>query len=103
MFAVSVDVPKVSKKDQKDLRVGMTAKIEIQIKKPPKVMIPIDAVFSKRGEIYVTQVDPKTGQRKNVPVETGPTTENNVVIIEGIKAGDKVVVYHKVQAHDKAR
>ncbi|OGO93999.1 MAG: hypothetical protein A3F10_00865 [Coxiella sp. RIFCSPHIGHO2_12_FULL_42_15] len=92
MFNVLVEAPTVSAKDQCALRVGMTAKVEIQIKNPPQIMIPLSAVVNTKGKLTATILDPKTGQPRVVEIKTGITSQNEVAILEGIKEGDKVVV-----------
>jgi multidrug efflux pump subunit AcrA (membrane-fusion protein) len=92
MFNIIVNVPNVPEKDSAHIRIGMTAKVEVQLKNPPKIVIPINAVFTQNNQLMVTIVDPKTGQERNVPVQTGITTVDKVEIIKGVQAGDKVVV-----------
>ncbi len=92
MFKVVVNVPNVSAIDRKNIRIGMSAKVEIEIERPAKIMVPINAVFTKGGTTYVTVIDPKTKSRKNVRVLTGETSLTEVVIIDGLKAGEKVIV-----------
>lgn len=95
VFKVSVTVPKVTKKDLQTVHVGMTAKIDIPIKGQPHIMLPINAVFKKNNASYVTVVD-ATGKRQDVAVVTGNTTPMQVVILSGVKAGQKVVVRDQV-------
>ena len=73
------------------IRVGMTAKFEIDIKSTPRIMLPINAVFQQNDENRVTIMD-ANNKEKNVSVVTGETTPTQVVIISGIQAGEKVVV-----------
>lgn len=91
VFKVSVNVPKVTKEDLETVHVGMTAKIDIPIKGVPNIMLPIDAVFKKNDKNYVTIVG-ANGARQDVAVITGDTTPTDVVILNGIKEGQKVVV-----------
>jgi len=91
-FPVTVIVPKLTPKQRKFIRVGMSAKIEISIANPKKIMVPIAAVKQKDGKITVTIVD-ASGQHKTVPVRTGRTTPMGMVVIEsGIKSGEKIFV-----------
>lgn len=90
MFTVSIKMPAVDKKIMDKIRVGMTAKFEVDIESPSRIMLPINAVSEKNGESIVTVVD--HGKNKVVPVVTGDTTPTQVVIISGIKAGDQVLV-----------
>lgn len=101
MFSATVRVPNVSPAARKKIRVGMTAKIEIQIANPAKILVPINAVQVKGNKMFVTVID-KNGRRKDVEVQTGSTTMTEVAIISGIKAGDKVVVMTRVKTNAKA-
>jgi len=92
MFSVSVDIPKLSEEAMKVIRVGMTAKFEIDIPLKKSIMLPVEAVFQKNGMPTVTIVD-KNGVKKDVSVITGITTPTSVVISSGVNAGDQVVVH----------
>ena len=92
-FNVVVKIPHVTAAQKTVIDVGMTVKVEIDITNPPRILLPIRAVFQKNGQSMVTMIDPKTRKRKNVPVETGSTTLTEVVITQGVQSGDQVVVY----------
>lgn len=91
MYAVSVKIPNVDAKTMKRIRVGMTAKFEIDIGSQSRIMLPLQAVQEKNGTSVVTILD-ANGKEKEVSVVTGRTTMTDVVIESGIKVGDKVVV-----------
>ncbi len=91
MFSVAIKIPNVDSTIMKKIRVGMTAKFEIDLKSSPHIMLPLNAVDEKNGESEVTILDAQ-GKEKSVPVVTGNTTSTDVVIISGVKAGDKVVI-----------
>ncbi len=93
MFNFVVQVPDITADQLKVIRVGMTANVEIDIKEPPHILVPINAVFQKDGQSMVTIIDPKTKQTKDVPVLTGQTTLTDVVILNGVKSGDQVIVH----------
>lgn len=90
-FSVKTKIPHLDAAIAKKIRVGMTAKFEIDIQGEPKLMLPVNAVTEKNGENVVTIMD-ADGKEKAVTVVTGSTTPTQVAIISGIKAGDKVVV-----------
>ena len=91
-FTVNVKVPTITEDEKKVIHVGMTAKLKIEIKESPKVYLPGSAVTIKNGQSTVTLLT-KTGQKKQVSVQTGMTTPQGEVAIEmGVKPGDKVVV-----------
>ena len=91
MFAVKINITQIDPKIMAKIRVGMTAKFEIDIHSPPHILLPVNAVSQRNGHNVVTIID-ATGQEKTVPVLVGETSPNHIVIISGIKAGDKVVV-----------
>lgn len=91
MFSVKINIPNVDKKVMQKIRVGMTAKFEVDIKSTPHIMLPVNAVSEKNGESVVTILD-QNGKQKIVPVITGETSPTQVVIISGVKPGDKVLV-----------
>lgn len=95
VFKVSIIVPKVTESDLQYIHVGMTAKVDLPIEGKPEIMLPINAVFNKEGVSYVTVVD-SNGTRKDVQVITGNTTPTNVVIVQGVSDGQKVVVRDKI-------
>lgn len=91
MFSVKIKIPKVTETKMKKIRVGMTAKFEISIKSSPHIMLPVQAVFQKNGKSMVIIVD-KNDKQKMVPVVPGGTTATQVVIIQGINPGDRVII-----------
>ncbi len=90
-FAVEIVVPKLTPSQQKIIHVGMSANIEINIKDESHIMVPINALIEKSGESYLKIYDKNSGIRE-VLVKTGKTTIDSVVILAGIKSGDKIVV-----------
>ena len=93
MFNISIKIAKITVKQRKVIHVGMTAKIEIDIKKSPRIMLPIKAVIRKKGQNTVTVVG-ALGARKSVIVQVGETTpDGKIAILKGLKSGDKVVVH----------
>ncbi len=91
MFTVQVAVPKITEAQRTVIRVGMTCKVEIDIKSKPTLRVPINAVQQVDGKSQV-EIQDATGKTKMVTVQTGATSVDQVEIIGGLKAGDKVVV-----------
>ncbi len=91
-FLVEVAVPKLTPAQQKDIHVGMSAKVEIKLEEDPQFTIPLSAVVEKNGESYVKLYDKKSGQNKEVAVVTGKTTIDSVTIQAGLKEGDQIVI-----------
>src|SRR3990167_3450918 len=90
MYTVTVKIPSVDPRVMKKIRVGMTAKFQINIESKPRIMLPIEAVSQVNGQSMVTLVDAQ-GHSKQIPVVTGETTPTQVTIKDGLKAGDKVM------------
>jgi HlyD family secretion protein len=92
-FPVTIVVPEITPQQRKLIRVGMDAKVEITIKNPAQIKVPITAVFQKAGISMVTLLNAKTQKTTNVPVTTGTTDLTDVIITGGVKPGDQVVVH----------
>ncbi len=74
------------------LRPGMTAEVKIRVQTIPNVIqVPVQAVVEHGGKHYCLTYDKATGWSKR-EVKIGSTNDKTVVIREGIKEGDKVVM-----------
>lgn len=91
-YAVSVRIPSVSRDEMKKIRVGMTAKFEIDIALSQHILVPINAVFQKDEKRFVRVIQ-KNGTEKTVLVETGDTTPTQVMITKGLQPGDQVITH----------
>lgn len=89
-FPVVVKVPQITKEQRAMIRVGMSAKVQLVIAESPKLLVPIDAVTQQNGKSYVS-VQTDTGVKQQL-VTTGETTVSSVVILSGLKEGDKIVL-----------
>ncbi|PIZ04698.1 MAG: ABC transporter substrate-binding protein [Gammaproteobacteria bacterium CG_4_10_14_0_8_um_filter_38_16] len=90
-YAISVKIPTVTVKTMEKIRVGMSAKFKISIKSAPQIMLPIQAISHNGDTTQVTVVD-ADGKQKTVSIVTGQTTPTDIVILSGVKAGDKIVM-----------
>lgn len=90
-FAVHVTIPNISKANLQHVHVGMTAKVDIQSHTGPQLSVPIKAVHQHNGRPTVNVKMP-SGQTKKVSVKTGDTSLTSVIIQQGLKAGQRVVV-----------
>lgn len=91
-FPVQIIIPTINDAQRALVRIGMTAKVDIEIQHAPHIKIPISAVSEKNGHNIVTVVDPNTGAKREVIVSTGTTDLTEVVIVSGLKTGDNIVV-----------
>ena len=74
------------------LRPGMTAEVKIRVQTIPNVLqVPVQAIVEHDGKNYVLTYDKAAGWEKH-EVKIGATNDKTVVIREGLKEGDKVVM-----------
>lgn len=90
IFNARVEVNKMSEAQQKVIKVGMSAAIEVDFKSVKVILVPIDAVYQDKGKTYVN-VQTADGKSKPTMVTTGATSFNDVIVKSGLKPGDKVV------------
>lgn len=77
---------------QVSLRPGMTAEVKIRVQTIPNVLqIPVQAIVEHGGRHYCLSYDRAAGWSKR-EVAIGPTNDKTVVIREGLKEGEKVVM-----------
>lgn len=91
-FSVQIIVPTLTDKQRKEIHIGMSAKIEINLVEEAQIAIPVNALIEKNGVSYVKLYDKKTNQTVLTAVQTGNTSQDSVVILSGLKLGDKIVV-----------
>ena len=91
-FSVEVVVPKLTKEQQQRIHVGMSAKVEIDIKEESRIMVPIAAINEKNNMSTVRLYNEKSKTLQEVAVKTGITTAQSVVILSGLKPGDKIAI-----------
>lgn len=94
-FAGEVLVPKLTAAQKKLIKVGMTAKVEVKIKQEASIRVPLNAVFQDQGKLFIkVRVN---GKFQSVPVITGPASADRVIIKEGLKDGDEILVPGQVE------
>lgn len=91
VFPVEVVVPTLTRAQQTVIHMGMSAKVAIEMDDASKLTVPIKAIIQKNGNTYVNVKDQKSGQIREVPVKTGETTLDSVVIASNLKPGEQVV------------
>ena len=57
-----------------------------------QIMVPIVAVKEVNGASYLTIYDKQKRKMRDVAIKAGKTTVDAVAIIDGIQAGDRIVV-----------
>ena len=74
------------------LRAGMMAQIALRVRADAGVAIPVSAVLIKDGKRRVVYVARPDGTFEPREVKTGRNQDGRVVILQGLTAGEKVVV-----------
>lgn len=90
-FTAVVEVSKLSPEQQRWVKVGMSAAIELKVEEEKQLLIPIAAVKREQGASVVLVKD-KSGTIKKRIVTTGAAQADAVVIETGLSVGE-VVVY----------
>jgi len=92
LFPVDIIVPKLTEAQQNIIHIGMSAKVEIQTKDETVITVPLSAVNDKNGVPYLHVIE--NGKIKEIPVKTGKTTQDSVIIASYLKSGDQIVITH---------
>jgi len=92
LFPVTIAVKKLTDEQKQHLRLGMSTKMSVILsEKTDAILIPFKALLNKGKETFVFKLD-QNEQPQKVAVKTGKTTVDKVEILEGLKAGDKLVI-----------
>lgn len=94
VFAVEIKVPQLTAAQQTVIHVGMSAKVQIDIEGEHVISVPFAAVYEKNNVPYVKMQDRNSHKIIEVPVQTGLTTEDKIIIESPLQAGDKIVLAH---------
>jgi RND family efflux transporter MFP subunit len=75
---------------QFELKPDMYADVQLNINYGTEIVVPQDAVLDSGGEqvVFVARGDGYFGPRK---VEIGPRVDDKIVVLKGLKAGEKIV------------
>ncbi len=80
------------------LKAGMTATAKITVKNPSVIIIPNSALLRQDDKNYVMVV--KEGKAVKTSVRTGLKNEESTVIIQGLQAGQRIVINGAEQLAD---
>ncbi len=94
-FTVEIVVPGLTVEQRKHIYVGMTAKVDINEDEKADIMVPINAVKDKSGTAWVTVYDEKKHTKRQRVIRPGATTMDSVVVLAGLKPGERIVVPHQ--------
>ena len=74
------------------LRPGLTAKIAILVDEKEDVLnVPVQCVFEHGGDLYSILYNDDRREWKPVEVQVGATNDMQIIILDGLKEGDRVV------------
>ena len=92
-FAVVAAMQNLSVEQLGQLRLGMSASLEVVVRdRPDALLVPIGAVqVRSNGETWL-RLKGEDGEVRSIQVETGMTTLDSVEILSGLKAGDAVLL-----------
>jgi cobalt-zinc-cadmium efflux system membrane fusion protein len=74
------------------LRAGMMAQIALRVGAEAGISVPVEAVLIQNGKRRVVYVARTDGTFEAREVQTGRNHDGRVVILQGLSAGEKVVV-----------
>jgi len=74
------------------LRAGMLAQVAFRVSAHEGVSVPVTAVLIKDGKRRVVYVERPDGGFESRDVQSGRNSDGRVVILQGLAAGDRVVV-----------
>ena len=92
-FEVAAVVEDLTQAQRGLLRLGMSARMEVVVyEKADALLVPIGAVDTGGGRPRLRVRDRDSGEVRLVEVVTGTTTLDSVEIVEGLSAGDEILV-----------
>ena len=92
-FEVAAVVESMTEEVRRLLRLGMSARAEVVVyEKENALLIPVGAVELQDGRPWLWVRDRGSGEARAVEVVTGMTTVDSVEIIDGIAAGDEILI-----------
>lgn len=74
------------------MRAGMLAQVALQVDAESGIALPISAILIKDGKRRIVYVERPDGDFEAREVQIGHVRDGQVVILQGLKAGEKVVV-----------
>jgi RND family efflux transporter MFP subunit len=82
-----------------NLKIGMSGSANlVVVEKQGALVVPIEAIVERKGKKYVFKV--VDGKARLAGVSVGISNEEDVEILRGLKAGDRVIVKGTEKLHD---
>ena len=94
LFSAVVIVGHLGPSAKKVIRIGMSAKVEIDIDEAKQITVPINALNEQAGKAFVTLYNERSGKTLKRKITTGKTTFDSVIVLSGLSEGDKIVIPH---------
>ena len=92
-FEVNAVVEALTEEQRRLLRLGMSARVEVTVyEKQDALLVPVEAVEIRDGQSRLRVRDRDSGETRLVDVVVGVTTLDSVEIIDGIAAGDEILM-----------
>jgi hypothetical protein len=83
-----------------NIKLGASASVDIIVEQvQDQIVIPITAIFSEKGQTFVTRV--VAGKQEQVPVETAMSDGYNIAVESGLKTDDQIILNTYKQTADK--
>ena len=93
LFEVTAAVESLTGEQHRALRIGMSATLKVVVyEKDDALLVPVDAVEVDGDSHRLRVRDRATGEIRFAEVRTGLTTLDSVEIVDGIAAGDTIVL-----------
>jgi cobalt-zinc-cadmium efflux system membrane fusion protein len=74
------------------LRAGMLAQVTLRVAGEDGLSVPVAAVLIKEGKRRVVYVERADGKFEAREVQTGRNRDGRVLILQGLRAGERIVV-----------
>ncbi len=92
-FEVVISLDKLDSNARDQLRVGMSAHLDIIVyRRPDAILVPIHSVDQFGGQPQISVLSKDSGTVETRPVVIGLTTLDSIEIVEGLTAGEVVVI-----------
>lgn len=96
LFDITVTINDITPEIMRSIRLGMSAKLAISTyERSDAILLPFNAVRTVGDQSFVNKLDPETHQPRETPIKTGIITGDQIEVLDGILADDKIVLqYH---------
>lgn len=89
-FGATIEVKKLTPEQMLRIRVGMSAMIDLAIDQDEALTVPIQAIHQKQGQAMVTVIE--NDKQIERPIKTGSAQQDKVVVVSGLRDGERVVL-----------